>query len=351
MVKEDEEKKRRQEDINRLFRNHDEISNDNKESIYQQRQNDINNLFNISTNINKNNTIKRNELKEHLNSINNKKMNDITITSYESENMPQIISVQNVQNEEKNNEIEQNLENNTGPTVTKQNENFREQNMKNNNIFEANNESNVKIANSKESSKEISNASDLYLASNGEVDRRNNTEKMVDMITGVTGNFMEGVQDFIPSVIDYINSGEQIIAKNNIKNGLKFLGYSEEETESITQRAMDNYNHLSPISQLNLLLNNDTVQNRRSEKIQKNTLKASSNPLSRQLAEIAPSIGSNVVSMAITAANPVLGMTSFMVSAGGSYLDDAKSRGMTDDEAFGYATVMGIFEGRYRICY
>ena len=34
-----------------------------------------------------------------------------------------------------------------------------------------------------------------------------------------------------------------------------------------------------------------------------------------------------------------------MLSAGGNYLDDAKSRGMNDEQAFAYASVMGAFEG------
>lgn len=237
----------------------------------------------------------------------------------------------------------------TAPTVTKQDGNYLEQEIKNNNILKPNSSnigepiSNLTLS----GSKEISDATDLYIASNGAIDRRSNTEKIVDMITGITGNFMEGVQDFIPSIIDYVNSGEQVIAKNNIKNGLKFLGYSEKKIDIITQKAMENYNNLSPISQLNLLINNESSQKRKDERIQTNILKASNNPMAKKIAEIAPSIGSNVVSMTLTAVNPVLGMVSFMVSAGGSYLDDARNRGMTDDEAFGYATVMGIFEGRY----
>ena len=53
------------------------------------------------------------------------------------------------------------------------------------------------------------------------------------------------------------------------------------------------------------------------------------------------------MSMGITVVNPVAGAVSFMLSAGGSYLDDARNRGMTEEQAFGYATVMGALEGRY----
>ena len=67
------------------------------------------------------------------------------------------------------------------------------------------------------------------------------------------------------------------------------------------------------------------------------------------VAESAPSIGSNIVSMALSAVNPVLGATSFVISAGGSYLDDARNRGMNDEQAFAYATVMGSLEGGQNI--
>ena len=206
--------------------------------------------------------------------------------------------------------------------------------------------SNAQIASNEEAENinEASN-SDVYLLTNGEVDNRNLTEKTIDTVTGVVENVGIGIADFVPSSIDYINSGEKIIIKNNIKNGLKWLGYSEKDIETITETAMNNFNKYSILSNLNLLMNNDYKENLKNERIQRNILKASGNPLAEMVAESAPSIGSNIVSMALSAVNPVLGATSFVISAGGSYLDDARNRGMNDEQAFAYATVMGGLEG------
>ena len=89
-----------------------------------------------------------------------------------------------------------------------------------------------------------------------------------------------GIADFVPSAIDYINSGEKIIIKNNVKNGLKWLGYSEKDIETITQTGpMNNFNKYSILSNLNLLMNNDYKENLKNERIQRNILKASGNPL------------------------------------------------------------------------
>ena len=58
-----------------------------------------------------------------------------------------------------------------------------------------------------------------------------------------------------------------------------------------------------------------------------------------------PSIGDMIPGMVASSVNPVLGATYFTASSGGSYIDDAKERGMTDEQAFSYGTMMGIMEG------
>lgn len=69
------------------------------------------------------------------------------------------------------------------------------------------------------------------------------------------------------------------------------------------------------------------------------------NSVSKKLAELAPSIGNMIPGMVASSVNPVLGATYFTASSGGSYIDDAKERGMTDEQAFSYGTMMGIMEG------
>ena len=78
--------------------------------------------------------------------------------------------------------------------------------------------------------------------------------------------------------------------------------------------------------------------------IQKNVNNAN-NPISQKLMELAPSIGQMTVGWGASAVNPMLGISYFMTSAGGSYIDDAKDRGMNDEQAFTFGTIMGAMEG------
>lgn len=166
-----------------------------------------------------------------------------------------------------------------------------------------------------------------------------------EQLTGVLGNIGEGIADFVPSSVDFINSLEKNSIRKGVRKAYKMLGYSEAEIERLTQEAMDGFDQYSILSNLNNLMNNEYKESLRAERIEKNNALASGNFLSELLAEVAPSIGSNTVSMALTAVNPVLGTASFIMSAGGSYLDDAEARGMNEDQAIAYATVMGSFEG------
>lgn len=84
--------------------------------------------------------------------------------------------------------------------------------------------------------------------------------------------------------------------------------------------------------------------NKDQEKIQKN-IENQGNSVSKKLAELAPSIGNMIPGMVASSVNPVLGATYFTASSGGSYIDDAKERGITDEQAFSYGTMMGIMEG------
>lgn len=108
------------------------------------------------------------------------------------------------------------------------------------------------------------------------------------------------------------------------------------------------HSSLNPIAKTNQELNNADIEKWRTNTIQNNISKTN-NFLGTKLAELAPSIGNNALPMAVALA-PVPGARAlstamFMTSAGGSYLDDAKARGMNEDEAFGYATIMGTLEG------
>lgn len=77
-----------------------------------------------------------------------------------------------------------------------------------------------------------------------------------------------------------------------------------------------------------------------SENIQKQ-----SNGVSKKFAELAPSIGNMAVGAAVSSVNPMMGTGYFVGSATGDYYDDAKQRGMTEEQANTYSTIMGAMEG------
>lgn len=319
-------------DPDRIKKEINELLNQNKKKLEEEKNNKVHNT--IDTQEQNTDNINKDVATNHTSIDARNKFQ----TRKQREKMRQSKKEQQVQNNVK--EI-----NATKPTVSNTNNNFRNQSQ-NKNIFSIN--SNTAQIASNEEQKQIKEADerDLYLLSNGNYDIRNNVQKTIDTVEGVSGNVIEGVNDFVPAIVDYASAGTELSAKNNIKNGLKFLGYSDKEIEKISTVALENYKKMSPVSLLNSLLNNDSRIQKKNERINKNILKSSSNPFFKKVAEISPSIGSNMVSMGLTAVNPIVGAASFMLSAGGSYLDDAKERGMTDEQAFGYATVMGLLEGR-----
>jgi hypothetical protein len=67
--------------------------------------------------------------------------------------------------------------------------------------------------------------------------------------------------------------------------------------------------------------------------------------IGKKIGEIAPSLGQMIPGIALSALNPSAGMAFFTTSAGGSYINDALQRGMTEEQAFKYGTIMGSLEG------
>lgn len=350
MNREDEERKRRLEEARDIIANTTGVNNSSN-TLYNQRLQEANNIINsINSNnmnpsnyqlpiTNGNNAFKIDELSNYLNNIKaeREQRNENIVSNVPNNKEEQQDRAQPTISEKQNNNKV------VAPTVNKQESNFREQSQSN--LFSVN-KNNTKIA-TQEESKNIKKADteDIFLLSNGEIDYRSNPQRRLDEISGTLNNLAEGISDFIPSVVDYASTGTEVGTKIITKLGLEVLGYSEEEAEKLSSDVKNKFKEISPLSLLNSLLNNKYTEQRRNEQIKINSLRASSNPLASKLSELAPSLGDNIISMGITAANPVLGAASFMISAGGNYLDDARNRGMTDEQAFGYATVMGALEG------
>lgn len=185
----------------------------------------------------------------------------------------------------------------------------------------------------------------------------NNFTDTIDNVTGVLGNIGMGIENVIPNMTKYMNEGNKIATKkatSTIIRGMLNRATKNKEFSDKVGQIVGNtlgekiHSSLNPIAKTNQELNNADIEKWRTNTIQNNISKTN-NFLGTKLAELAPSIGNNALPMAVALA-PVPGARAlstamFMTSAGGSYLDDAKARGMNEDEAFGYATIMGTLEG------
>ena len=198
----------------------------------------------------------------------------------------------------------------------------------------------IKITGIEQSNKDIKSLSRRKMAelSNYSVDRRNNLEKAIDNVTGVLGNVAMGLESVIPSATNYLNTG--------LENAVKLAGknVAGKAGEVVAGLLYNNSDKINPIVNADKNLNSEEMEKWREETVQSNIARTT-NPITNKLAELAPSIGANVLPMAVTAVNPLAGTALFMSSAAGNYLDEAKQRGMDDYQSYAYATIMGALEG------
>ena len=124
------------------------------------------------------------------------------------------------------------------------------------------------------------------------------------------------------------------------------LGKSLESTLDFTLKDNNTYNSLKKANEdnKNTILNfiDEKLQNQEdinNENIQKN-IQETTNPVGQKLVEIAPAIG-----QIIPSAIPGAGALYSVGSATDSYYDEAKSRGMNDEQASNYSQIMGVAEG------
>lgn len=85
--------------------------------------------------------------------------------------------------------------------------------------------------------------------------------------------------------------------------------------------------------------------NKTNAQIQDNIEGVVNSPTSKKLAELTGGMGSTVAGMGVSMLNPLVGTAFFTASASGSYYDEAKQRGMNDNQSMMYAGIMGAMEG------
>lgn len=145
------------------------------------------------------------------------------------------------------------------------------------------------------------------------------------------------------SFLNKANIGNPV---SQLFNSFGNLGKSLESTLDFTLKNNDTYNSLKKANEdnKNTVLNfiDEKLQKQEdinNENIQKN-IQETTNPVGQKLVEISPSIG-----QIIPSAIPGAGALYSVGSATDSYYDEAKSRGMNDEQASNYSQIMGVVEG------
>ena len=166
----------------------------------------------------------------------------------------------------------------------------------------------------------------------------------------ILSNFLTGTSKSAKQSAKYIESAnENNYANYRNKRATQYITspkVSEEEKAMYRQQN----NILLPKTDNNKIETNLIKRNLQerinedNQRIQSN-IENTSNPIAKKLAELTPSMGQSTYGLLASMINPVVGTGAFMTSAGGEYIDDAKQRGMNDEQAFKYGTIMGGLEG------
>lgn len=186
----------------------------------------------------------------------------------------------------------------------------------------------------------------------------NNKTPLWDTIKGIADGIGKTTENGWLSFQNGLKSSGQTIGRaitNTQANRIDF--WNQMDKESLEKRAKEHPEEAGKIKEIieNPLLSGEQIRKESEEttqKIQKekeeNNQKVQenadniNNPVGKYLAgNIAPAIGQMLPGIV----GGGVGTTYFISSATGNYYDDAKQRGMTDDEATMYSGTMGIIEG------
>ena len=178
-------------------------------------------------------------------------------------------------------------------------------------------------------------------------------------------NTGEGAKLGVKQSLDYIENANENVLTNykGLKKNQFLTSNKISDNDKAIIKSQDN-KLLIGASKLNEEKKQELLNNIPDEKVETNLVKKSiedsikedketiaknientDTEAGKYIAGLTPSIGQMGVGTVASAINPVLGSTYFMTSAGGSYIDDAKQRGMSDKDAFKYGTTMGALEG------
>ena len=145
-----------------------------------------------------------------------------------------------------------------------------------------------------------------------------------------------------------IKSARQIEQLSYTRSGFKEMrdrqNVIQDKIENKPTKFVDENGNIryAPIQNRTLNKLNDMIQEK-NEKIQQYQDEAS-NPISKKILELTPSMTDSVMGMGLNAVAPGMGSSMQFLSFSSDYYDDAKNRGMTDQEALTYSGIMGAME-------
>lgn len=153
-------------------------------------------------------------------------------------------------------------------------------------------------------------------------------------ILGIGENLVRGASSGLKQTMNYataVNKGYK--GYNDITNKLARAKYLSTPIQDRKEDLNKNF--------IEEAVNNSIQKD--NEAVSKN-INSMSGKVTQKLSELAPSIGQMGVGAVLSSVNPALGTGYFYSSAAGGYLDDAKSRGMSEKQALVYSSVLGGLE-------
>ncbi len=180
----------------------------------------------------------------------------------------------------------------------------------------------------------------------------NNNVSLWDKVKNIANGFGKNIQNAglgIDNGISYFRQQLERSTRNNSFNNA--VNMNNEFLQEQLNKNPNDEKAKSMLKQNNKYINNmknnqDNYQNKLKEKINNNNEKIQknidtiNNPILKKTAELAPSIGQMIPGFV-----PGAGIVYMTGSASGQYYEDAKQRGMNDEEAQKYSGIMGLMEG------
>lgn len=165
-----------------------------------------------------------------------------------------------------------------------------------------------------------------------------------------TGEYLGKFDDYkeADKYAEKLHENQEKIYTNNNENTIMDKNVPLKLDDENIKKELKKYKNSISNSKIDTNLTRNFLQNdidKTSEEMQENTNNINNKVLRKANEQIVPALGQMGTGMVASAINPALGALYFTESATGGYYDDAKQRGMDDNEARKYSAIMGAMEG------